>query len=131
MESTTPTYQWTSDCVAWLTEALLRLNMTYRDLDDALGYGPSRGSYTRQICERGRVPSLTYQRRLRRWWAGNPQPRPPANLLQQIQAVAVPWLRAREGQTGNAPARQPYTRRQAKMAKRRLVHHGSSNPETY
>lgn len=118
MEPGTPNFVWTSDCVAWLTETLLRLNWTYRDLDEALGYGLSRGSYTRQICERGRVPSLEYKRKLIRWWSRKPQPKPPANLLQQIQAVAVPWLRAREGQL----VERVYTRRQARIVKWRFGH---------
>jgi len=116
MEPTTPNFAWTSDCVAWLTEALLQLNWTYHDLDEALGYGASRGSYTRQICEAGRVPSREYQRRLMRWWNNKPQAKAPANLLHQIQTVVVPWLRAREGQMS---ANQSYTRRRARMAAKR------------
>lgn len=117
MEPTTPNYVWTSDCVAWLTDALLRLNWSYIDLDEALGYGASRGSYTRQVCESGRVPSLEYRLRLMRWWNKNPQIRPPKNLLLNIQTVAVPWLREREGQSQV----RIYTRRRASIAAKRLT----------
>ena len=119
MDTTTPNFVWTSDCVAWLTDALLQLNWTYRDLDDALGYGPSRGSYSRQVCEAGRVPSLTYRQRLMRWWNSKPQANPPVHLFLQIQTVAVPWLRTREGQA----TIRTYTRRQARIARKRLGGH--------
>jgi hypothetical protein len=119
MEPTTPIFIWTSDCTNWLTDTLLRLNWTYRDLDCALGYSLSRGSYSRQVCQCGRLPSVEYRRRLIRWWARGPQPKPPPTLLQQIQTVAVPWLRAREGQ----PVQRTYSRRRARIARRQ--HHAS------
>jgi hypothetical protein len=117
METIPSNYVWTSECVEWLTEALLRLNWSYRDLDEALGYGLSRGSYTRQVCETGKVPSLEYKRRLVRWWNKQPQPKVPATLFQHIQLTVVPWLRAREGQLSN----QTFSRRQAHMAAQRLT----------
>lgn len=118
METITPNFVWTSDCAAWLTDALLRLNWSYRDLDEALGYGLSRGSYSRQVCQCGRMPSLEYKQRLMRWWNSKPQAKPPANLLSQIQAVAVPWLAARQGQH---VVNRTYTRRQARVARKRLA----------
>lgn len=111
-----PNFEWTSDCVEWLTLALLQLNWSYRDLDDALGYGLSRGSYTRQVLECGRVPSPNYRRALVRWWNRLPQRKPAANLLQRIQAAVVPWLRAREGQP---QPQRTYTRRQAHIIRSR------------
>jgi len=116
MEPTTPDFIWTSDSAAWLTEALDRLNWTYHDLDEALGYGASRGSYTRQVCQTDLVPSEKYRRQLLRWWNNKPQAKAPANLLHQIQTVVVPWLRAREGQRS---ANQSYTRRRASVAAKR------------
>jgi hypothetical protein len=120
MEPVTPIFVWTAEHAAWLAEALERLNWTYRDLDDALGYKKSRGSYTRQVCECGLVPGLPYRKRLARWWANNPQPRPAKDLLLKIQTVVVPWLRAREGQ----PVARSYNKQRAKVAVRRLGHHG-------
>jgi hypothetical protein len=115
MKSTTPNFDtWTSDNVNWLIQRLYDLNWSYRDLDEALGYRASRGAYTYLVCERNRVPSSNYRRRLIRWWARGPQPKPPPTLLQQIQTVAVPWLRAREGQ----PVQRAYSRRRARVARR-------------
>ena len=116
MEPTTPNFVWTADHPAWLAEALDRLNWSYQDLDQALGYGASRGSYTRQIVACGRVPSVEYQRRLFRWWANKPQPKPRQDFLFRIQTVAVPWLRARQGRR----MAQCYTRRRAEIARKRL-----------
>ena len=108
--------QWNDESARWLAQALDRLNWLYRDLDEALGYGASRGAYTFQVCERGRVPSREYRRRLVRWWSRRPQPKPPAELLEQIRLVAVPWLRQREGQ----PVARRYSRRRANVARKRL-----------
>lgn len=93
-----------------------RLNMTFRDLDESLDYEASRGSYIRQVCECGRLPSKAYRARLARWWAYAPQEKLPAELLDKIRLVAMPWLRAREGH----PIQQRFTKRQAEIARKRL-----------
>jgi len=114
MQSTTPNFEtWTADNVAWLERRLLDLGWSPRDLDIALGFTASRGAYTIMVLRHGRVPSRRYLRALAHWNASNPRP---ANLLQLIQAAAVPWLRAREGQP--APNRT-YSRRQAHIIRSR------------
>jgi hypothetical protein len=115
-----PDFVWTADCIEWLAATLRQLNWSYVDLDDALGFGPSRGSYTRQVLECGRAPSMRYRIALERWWNRNPQRKFSPTLLLQIQAVAVPWLRAREGQP---VTKRTYTRRQARLIRRQ--HHAS------
>jgi hypothetical protein len=119
MEPTTPIFVWTAEHAAWLAEYLESLNWTYRDLDEAMGYAKSRGSYTRQVCEVGLVPGLPYRKRLARWLASNPQPRPAKDLLLKIQTVIVPWLRSRQGQ----PVARSYSKRRARTAAKRLGHH--------
>lgn len=118
MDSTTPNFDtWTADTVAWLERRLMDLGWTPRDLDIALGFTKSRGAYTIMVLRHGRIPSRRYRRALAHWDSSNPRP---ADLLQRIQAVAVPWLRAREGQP--VPLRT-YTRRQARII--RSQHHAS------
>ena len=114
MDSQTPNFDiWDADSVIWLESRLSDLGWTPRDLDIALGYTKSRGAYTTMILRHGQQPSRRYRRALAHWAASNPRP---ANLLQLIQAAAVPWLRAREGQP--APNRT-YSRRQAHIIRSR------------
>jgi hypothetical protein len=116
MDATTPNFTvWTSDNVTWLISRLHDLNWSYCDLDIALGFKASRGSYTRQVCECGLVPSVRYRRRLSRWWARGPQRKFDSDLIERIRAVAVPFLRAHEGQY---PVARCYSRKQARRAKR-------------
>jgi len=118
MDSTTPDFEiWTSDNRNWLIERLHDLNWSYQDLDAALGFPNSRGSYTRQVCECDRIPSSKYRRRLSRWWVRGPQRKFDPDLIERIRAVAVPFLRAREGH----PVVRSYSRKQARMA-RRILH---------
>jgi hypothetical protein len=115
MDTTAPNFEtWTSDHVTWLIARLRDLNWSYHDLDTALGFPNSRGSYTYLVCECGRAPSLKYRRRLSRWWVRGPQRKFDPALIERIRAVAVPFLRAREGH----PVARCYSRKQARMARR-------------